>query len=126
MTVLVLLLLCLTPSTAGHQGHQDNGGTTVTDFHDPKVTQDEAHLKEHLKDQINTDRQMTPQEMEFHYFRLHDTNNDTKLDGLEILSALTHMVPAVKIKDNEKLGKTGEQIQLMQQQRSEQAVKYFT
>ncbi|XP_060069034.1 putative uncharacterized protein DDB_G0271606 [Ylistrum balloti] len=123
---LLALLLCLAPFATGHQGHEDSGGVAVTDFHDPKVTQDEAHLKEHLKDQINTNRQMTPQEMEFHYFRLHDTNNDTKLDGLEILSALSHMVPMSKIKDNEKIGKTEEQLQLMQQERSEQAIKYFT
>lgn len=28
-----------------------------------------SHLKEHLKDQIDTNKQMTPEEMEFHYFR---------------------------------------------------------
>ncbi|XP_033735752.1 multiple coagulation factor deficiency protein 2 homolog [Pecten maximus] len=123
---VLLLLLCLCPSTRGHQGHQDSGGIAVTDFHDPKVTQDEAHLKEHLKDQINTNRQMTPQEMEFHYFRLHDTNNDTKLDGLEILSALSHMVPMSKVNNQEKIGKTEEQIQLMEIARSEKAIKYFT
>ncbi|XP_069119268.1 putative cyclin-dependent serine/threonine-protein kinase DDB_G0272797/DDB_G0274007 [Argopecten irradians] len=123
MTSLVLLLLCLTPII---RGHQSGGSVAVTDFHDPKITQDEAHLKEHLKDQINTNRQMTPQEMEFHYFRLHDSNNDTKLDGLEILSALSHMVPMSKVSDQEKAGKTEEQIQLMEQMRSEKAIKYFT
>ena len=27
------------------------------------------------------------------HFRLHDYDNNTKLDGLEILKALTHLVP---------------------------------
>ena len=27
------------------------------------------------------------------FFRLHDYDNNTKLDGLEILKALTHLVP---------------------------------
>lgn len=28
-----------------------------------------SHLKEHLKDQIDTNKRMSPEEMEFHYFR---------------------------------------------------------
>lgn len=28
--------------------------------------------------------------MEFHYFKLHDTDNNNKLDGLELAAAITH------------------------------------
>ncbi|KAF6017177.1 MCFD2 [Bugula neritina] len=33
---------------------------------------------------------MTEQELQFHYFKLHDYDNNNLLDGLEIIKALTH------------------------------------
>ena len=30
------------------------------------------------------------EEMEFHYFKLHDYDNNNKLDGLELAAAMTH------------------------------------
>lgn len=33
---------------------------------------------------------MTEQEIEFHYFKVHDIDNNAKLDGLEILYAIQH------------------------------------
>ena len=30
------------------------------------------------------------QAMEFHYFKLHDSDNNNKLDGLELGAAMTH------------------------------------
>jgi hypothetical protein len=33
---------------------------------------------------------MTDEELEFHYFKLHDYDNNNKLDGLEIALALKH------------------------------------
>ena len=35
--------------------------------------------------------QMTPQEQNFYYFKLHDANNDNRLDGLEIIAAFDHV-----------------------------------
>lgn len=69
---------------------------------------------------------MTPQEMEFHYFRLHDSNNDTKLDGLEIMAALSHMNVMFEVKPHEKIGKTEEQIAAMEKERQGGALKYYT
>jgi Ca2+-binding EF-hand superfamily protein len=34
---------------------------------------------------------MTPEEQNFYYFKLHDTNNDNLLDGLEVVAALDHV-----------------------------------
>lgn len=34
---------------------------------------------------------MTPEEQNFYYFKLHDTNNDNNLDGLEIVAAFDHV-----------------------------------
>lgn len=33
---------------------------------------------------------MTEEELEFHYFKMHDYDNNNKLDGVEIGKALTH------------------------------------
>ncbi|RWS16379.1 hypothetical protein B4U79_10262, partial [Dinothrombium tinctorium] len=33
---------------------------------------------------------MSDEELQFHYFAMHDYDNSRKLDGLEILRALTH------------------------------------
>ena len=48
--------------------------------------------------------------------RLHDTNNDTRLDGLEILKALTHMMPP-EIMPHELQGKTPPQIEQLKKER---------
>jgi Ca2+-binding EF-hand superfamily protein len=34
---------------------------------------------------------MTPEEQNFYYFKLHDTNNDNLLDGLEVVAAFDHV-----------------------------------
>jgi len=34
--------------------------------------------------------EMTEEELQFHYFKVHDYNDDNKLDGIELISALTH------------------------------------
>ena len=34
---------------------------------------------------------MTPEEQNFYYFKLHDTNNDNRLDGLEVVAAFNHV-----------------------------------
>ena len=41
---------------------------------------------------INTKpkEQMSEEELEFHYFKMHDYDNNNKLDGVEIGKALTH------------------------------------
>jgi hypothetical protein len=33
---------------------------------------------------------MTEEELEFHYFKLHDYDGNNKLDGTEITKAITH------------------------------------
>jgi Ca2+-binding EF-hand superfamily protein len=34
---------------------------------------------------------MTSEEQNFYYFKLHDTNNDNRLDGLEVIAAFDHV-----------------------------------
>ncbi|XP_012935888.1 multiple coagulation factor deficiency protein 2 homolog [Aplysia californica] len=70
-----------------------------------------------MQGQINTDKSMSPAEMEFHYFRLHDTNNDTMLDGLELLNALSHMMPPMEFAPHEINGKPAVEVEQMRKDR---------
>ncbi|XP_052272744.1 multiple coagulation factor deficiency protein 2 homolog isoform X3 [Dreissena polymorpha] len=52
---------------------------------------DAEHIKEHLKDVVDIPKEdMTEEELEFHYFKLHDYDGNNKLDGVEITKAITH------------------------------------
>ena len=52
-----------------------------------------SHIREHMKeympdvDELKLDDR---EAMEFHYFKLHDYDNNNKLDGLELAAAMTH------------------------------------
>lgn len=51
-----------------------------------------SHIRHDLEGQINKpNEQMTPEEQNFYYFKLHDTNNDNRLDGLEVVAAFDHV-----------------------------------
>ncbi|XP_078599420.1 multiple coagulation factor deficiency protein 2 homolog [Branchiostoma floridae x Branchiostoma japonicum] len=67
------------------------GDTPSNKFRDPEMIQDKHHLKEHVQElteeQIN---QMSPEEVEFHFFKSHDGDKNLKLDGLEIMAAIEH------------------------------------
>ncbi|XP_074640057.1 multiple coagulation factor deficiency protein 2 homolog [Tubulanus polymorphus] len=120
----------------GHSGHHTRRqrGESSQDrdnkFHDPKVIRDKEHIQEHYdgKAAVNTS-EMTDEELEFHYFKLHDLDNNTKLDGLEILHAISHMLPydeEVGAKKPDLKGKTAEEVQKLMEEHKEQELKYYT
>lgn len=47
------------------------------------------HIQEHLEVPIDTSK-MTEQELQFHYFKMHDADNNNKLDGCELIKSLIH------------------------------------
>ena len=47
----------------------------------------EYYQNENMTDELKLD---SNEEMEFHYFKLHDYDGNNKLDGLELGAALTH------------------------------------
>ncbi|KAF6017178.1 hypothetical protein EB796_024508 [Bugula neritina] len=59
-----------------------------------KETADKEHVIEELQDQINVNnsktKHMTDEEIQFNYFRVHDLDGNSLLDGLEILKAVLH------------------------------------
>ncbi|XP_076344158.1 multiple coagulation factor deficiency protein 2 homolog isoform X3 [Tachypleus tridentatus] len=59
-----------------------------------KITPITRHIREDIFDMygIDMDDPMTDKELEIYYFQLHDMDNNNKLDGLEILAAINHMI----------------------------------
>ena len=65
---------------------------------------------------------------------MHDLNNDTMLDGLEILSALTHMLPfdelyaktGNKEDETEQQFKSAEELKAAADKKRDEAMDYYT
>ena len=50
-----------------------------------------SHIKEHLKDVTDVKQEpMSDEDLQFHYFKLHDYDDNNKLDGIELGNAMTH------------------------------------
>ncbi|UJR23716.1 hypothetical protein I4U23_026697 [Adineta vaga] len=95
------LLLPLLLSIYCINGHGQHGGSNpqqMTSGGQPHISRkmedhvhDLNHMKHDLEQQINKPvEQMTLEEQNFYYFKLHDTNNDNRLDGLEVIAAFDH------------------------------------
>lgn len=50
---------------------------------------EKAHIVEHMAVPIDTSK-MSDQELQFHYFKMHDADNNNKLDGCELIKSLIH------------------------------------
>merc|ERR1712062_851093 len=63
--------------------------------HQPKkvlhknIKEEKEHMKDHMEVPIDTSN-MSEQELQFHYFKMHDTDGNNKLDGLELVKSLIH------------------------------------
>uniref|UniRef100_A0A914HK89 EF-hand domain-containing protein n=1 Tax=Globodera rostochiensis TaxID=31243 RepID=A0A914HK89_GLORO len=51
---------------------------------------DEGHIKEHLEGKVDPTAHMTPEQLQFHYFNMHDLDKNGRLDGIELIKAITH------------------------------------
>lgn len=47
------------------------------------------HIQEHMEVPMDTSK-MSEQELQFHYFKMHDADNNNKLDGCELIKSLIH------------------------------------
>ncbi|CAF0766948.1 unnamed protein product [Didymodactylos carnosus] len=97
----ILLLSVVYLCVFGHEqqqsgNHASQGNTQHVEHGGGKQMQNQAHDMEHirhdLEGQVNKPKEeMTPEQQNFYYFKLHDTNNDNQLDGLEVVSAFNHV-----------------------------------
>ncbi|XP_061083819.1 multiple coagulation factor deficiency protein 2 [Conger conger] len=90
-----LLLATLLLRAHAHES-EANGHPDVTDGHrmrlDKNVVQDREHIMEHLDGVIDKpESDMSPQELQLHYFKMHDYDGNNLLDGLELATAITHV-----------------------------------
>ncbi|XP_073337882.1 multiple coagulation factor deficiency protein 2 [Pagrus major] len=59
---------------------------------DKNMVQDKDHIMEHLEGVIDKpENDMSPQELQLHYFKMHDYDGNNLLDGLELATAITHV-----------------------------------
>ncbi|XP_068041622.1 multiple coagulation factor deficiency protein 2 isoform X1 [Anomalospiza imberbis] len=59
---------------------------------DKNLVQDKEHILEHLEGVIEKpESEMSPQELQLHYFKMHDYDGNNLLDGLELATAISHV-----------------------------------
>lgn len=61
-------------------------------LHDSAKIHDRKHIGEHLHGAVNEQdlSKMSEEELQFHYFKMHDNDNNNKLDGTELIKSLIH------------------------------------
>ncbi|XP_026478611.1 nuclear transcription factor Y subunit beta isoform X2 [Ctenocephalides felis] len=69
-----------------HQGHPQRSQQILNAAN---IAQEKEHIAEHLELPIDTSK-MSEQELQFHYFKMHDADNNNKLDGCELIKSLIH------------------------------------
>lgn len=82
--LVILFVICALGDEHQHPNAQNP-------LHDSKHVHNKEHIKEHLKEEIDVkDENLNDEDLQFHYFKLHDADNNNKLDGIELMNALTH------------------------------------
>ncbi|OAD62935.1 Multiple coagulation factor deficiency protein 2 like protein [Eufriesea mexicana] len=81
------------------------------------IVHEKAHIAEHMEIPIDTNK-MSDQELQFYYFKMHDADNNNKLDGCELIKSLIHWHEQGNIEltggnTNQKLFKDDELISLI-------------
>nr|XP_033794189.1 multiple coagulation factor deficiency protein 2 isoform X1 [Geotrypetes seraphini]XP_033794191.1 multiple coagulation factor deficiency protein 2 isoform X1 [Geotrypetes seraphini] len=93
--LLCLLLSLLLLHSALAQGHVDlkvEEGNRANVHFDKNMVQDKDHIMEHLDGVIEKpESEMSSQELQLHYFKMHDYDGNNLLDGLEIATAISHV-----------------------------------
>ncbi|XP_065165695.1 multiple coagulation factor deficiency protein 2 homolog isoform X2 [Atheta coriaria] len=69
-----------------HHGHHEVPSQV---FNPGNIQQEKEHIAEHMEVPMDTSK-MTDQELQFHYFKMHDADNNNKLDGCELIKSLIH------------------------------------
>ncbi|CEF63166.1 Multiple coagulation factor deficiency protein 2 [Strongyloides ratti] len=74
----------------GQQQHQQQQQHQNMEQFGGQAAHDAEHIKEHLDGKIDPTSNMTPEQLQFHYFNMHDLDKNGKLDGIELIKAITH------------------------------------
>ncbi|XP_010737949.1 multiple coagulation factor deficiency protein 2 [Larimichthys crocea] len=101
LLLLLSSLLCVHSQGDPHHHQQQQPPVIESGAHitghghgrlDKNMIQDKDHIMEHLEGVIDKpEKDMTPQELQLHYFKMHDYDGNNLLDGLELATAITHV-----------------------------------
>lgn len=96
-----------TPGQVPHYQQVPQSGQNV--LHDDSRIHDREHLKEHLHDAIGDQdvSKMSEEELQFHYFKMHDSDNNNMLDGSELIKSLIHW----HVEESRHIGKNAPNVQ---------------
>ena len=85
-TLLIFLATILPPSFLHLHPH------ARTKRSEEKIEEDKVHLSEELEAAFSREaiENMTTEERDYHYFRIHDFDKNDLLDGLEVFKAIIH------------------------------------
>ncbi|XP_026748068.1 multiple coagulation factor deficiency protein 2 homolog isoform X4 [Trichoplusia ni] len=75
------------PPPQQQHGHAHHGDPQL--LNPANIAQERDHIQEHMEVPIDTSK-MSEQELQFHYFKMHDADNNNKLDGCELIKSLIH------------------------------------
>lgn len=80
------------PIVKHHIHYRPTRGVDQNLLENKELVHDTAHIQEHLEEVIEQPdlSKMTDEELDFYYFQVHDSDKNSKLDGLEILQAIMH------------------------------------
>jgi len=70
-------------------GGQRHGHGAPQVLNTGNLEHEKEHIAEHMDVPIDTSK-MSDQELQFHYFKMHDADNNNKLDGCELIKSLIH------------------------------------
>lgn len=94
--LLKLLSLVWVLNVNAHEGHEHYiPKAGEVNLSDQRLRHDVSHIKEDIEAYFQGNfsiEQMTPKDLEYYYFVLHDFDKNNKLDGLEMMKAIQHIV----------------------------------
>ncbi|XP_078505786.1 multiple coagulation factor deficiency protein 2 isoform X2 [Lissotriton helveticus] len=88
----IVSALWLLVSTEQHVHPDVLEGNRVNTRFDKNMVQDKDHIMDHLDGVIDKpEQEMSSQELQLHYFKMHDSDGNNLLDGLELAAAISHV-----------------------------------
>ncbi|XP_069624738.1 multiple coagulation factor deficiency protein 2 [Ranitomeya imitator] len=89
---LVFAVLILSSAAEDHAHPKVEEEAHAGGRFDKNVVHDKDHIMEHLEGVVQKpEAEMSPQELQLHYFKMHDYDGNNLLDGLELATAISHV-----------------------------------
>ncbi|XP_029449231.1 multiple coagulation factor deficiency protein 2 [Rhinatrema bivittatum] len=92
LCALLSLFWLHSASAQDHLNVKVEEGNRANVHFDRNMVQDKDHIMEHLEGVIEKpESEMSSQELQLHYFKMHDYDGNSLLDGLELATAISHV-----------------------------------